>query len=56
MLFLVLLETELQFSRFFRIVLYILKAMSVTTLRPGERIASVLPRDKKKMARYGFAV
>jgi hypothetical protein len=47
MLFLVMIETLLQFFRFFRIVLYILKVVSVTTLQPRKRIASVLPQDKK---------
>jgi hypothetical protein len=47
MLFLVLLENWLQFFRFFRIELYILKAVSVTTLQPRGRVASVLPQDKK---------
>jgi hypothetical protein len=47
MLFLVLLETKLKFFRFFRIVLYILKAIIVTTLKPRGHIALVLPQDKK---------
>jgi hypothetical protein len=47
MLFIVLLETRLQFFRFFRIALYVLKAVSATSLKPRGRVASVQLQDKK---------
>jgi hypothetical protein len=51
MLFLVLLETYLKYFRFFRILLYTLKAVSEITLQPMARVASVLSQDKKWLGR-----